>query len=310
MKKIFKLLKETCRSRKSDSTVISPGRVTIYGGSFVEREHLARSSWGYIGQDNKHLLKSFRSAYVLLVSSHNLGHFFHDAFFPMYFLWRKEKLPVIVTGTPTRFQMDFLEAVLGDENIVWAEYDKAYRVDALRIASDGRDIRSFDGYREVCDEIKVKCFNRFGIQEDRKLNVIYSRSSQKRKRLIGVAPEFLDQFGLKDVDITRMDFKSTLELLARTRVFVYMVGASVFNLIFLNENTLAVEINPLKDNSWARMFGLADLCNHRVIVSKDLVGCDDPWQKDPELDSNVLFSTSLREKIAAEITNFEVAGLA
>jgi hypothetical protein len=215
-----------------------------------------------------------------------------------------EQLPVIVTGTPTRFQMDFLDAVLGVENIVWAEYDKAYQVTELKFADQNRDSRLTECCLDIFNEIKFKCFKRFGLSEDRFERVLFSRSSQKRKSLVGVDSVFLEEWGLLDVDLTCMDFRSTVELLAKTEIFVYMVGASVFSLLFLNTQALAIEVNPLKDNSWARMFGLADTCIHKVVIANDLSESEDPWQGDRALDSNVLFSVSLRHEVEAQISHF------
>lgn len=93
-----------------------------------------------------------------------------------------------------------------------------------------------------------------------------------------------------------MDFNSTASLLSSAKNLTQMVGAGVFNLIFLDKNTNVLEVNPLRENSWALRLGLSKMCNFDLFVSSSLLATDDPKQHISDLDAHVIFCEDLRYK--------------
>ena len=102
--------------------------------------------------------------------------------------------------------------------------------------------------------------------------------------------------------MANMDFHSTVSLLFGTKNFTQMVGAGVFNLIFLDKNTNVLEINPLRENSWAHRYGLAEMCNFDFFVSTNLQATDHPQQYIPNLDAHVFFCDDLRDKMVRHLS--------
>jgi len=88
-------------------------------------------------------------------------------------------------------------------------------------------------------------------------------------------------------------------LLAQAKSFVYMVGAGVFYILYLDEKIPVLEINPVKNNSWAQMFGLSQLCKFKVFISANIEASTQPAQGDPALDSHVYFDDALKKELLA-----------
>lgn len=78
-----------------------------------------------------------------------------------------------------------------------------------------------------------------------------------------------------------------------------MVGAGVFYLLFLDKNVKVLEINPVRNNSWAQMFGMEKLCQLNVFVSQNTQASKQPAQGDQTLDNHVYFDESIKEEIIA-----------
>jgi hypothetical protein len=78
-----------------------------------------------------------------------------------------------------------------------------------------------------------------------------------------------------------------------------MVGAGVFNLLFLDDDVRVLEINPYRNNSWAQMFGLSKLCKFNVVISNNLEHSNAAAQDELILDSHVYFD----QQIAVQIKN-------
>ena len=103
---------------------------------------------------------------------------------------------------------------------------------------------------------------------------------------------------IEQVFLSKLSFKDYLDTLASAKTFVYMVGAGVFNLLFLNDEVSVLEINPHRNNSWAQMFGLSKLCRFNVVISNNLEHSSAAAQDELILDSHVNFD----QPIAAAIT--------
>lgn len=249
------------------------------------------------------------TCYVLTAHHGNLGHFFHDNFFQFYMLWREKKKKVLVSIKTSKaaasqlgnddVMIDFLKCVIGDEFIIMAEPDKIYSFPNLLIPSEGRDLRDYNNYLEVCNEIKNKCYSSFNppIKEDRKNRFLYGRRELERKNLLDVDVGFLKKNNIEQINLSQLSFYEQLKLLSSTQVFIYVVGAGVFNLLFLDSDVKVLEINPYKNNSWAQKFGMDKLCQFEAYVSSNIELCEAPVQGEPELDSHIYFDQDIKQKI-------------
>ncbi|MBT5399928.1 MAG: glycosyltransferase family 61 protein [Candidatus Marinimicrobia bacterium] len=249
------------------------------------------------------------TCYVLTAHHGNLGHFFHDNFIQFYIMWRLNKKKVLVsikTSSMAASQLgnddamiDFLKCVIGSEFLIMAEYDKIYSFPNLIIPPEGRDLKIYKNYLDVCKEIKFKCFNSFNpaIKENRKKRILYGRSELERKNLLDVDEAFLKENDIGQINLSQYSFYEQLQILSTTQVFIYVVGAGVFNLLFLDNSVKVLEINPFKNNSWAQMFGMDKLCQFETYVSINIKLCDTPVQGEPELDSHIYFDQDMKQKI-------------
>ena len=233
------------------------------------------------------------SFYLLLIHVDNIAHFFHDVFFPFYYEWRKNKKRVCVSINGDLFQQQFLESIIEKEYLVFLDRDTAYQFSDLILTPEGRDLQIYPDYVEVCREIKHGCFSKHGITEARTKNLLYGRNELRRKNLLDIDQHFLSENNIELVFLSTLSFKDYLSTLATARTFTYMVGAGVFNLLFLNSNVEVLEINPHRNNSWAEMFGLSRLCRFSVIVSNNLKPSSAAAQDELILDSHVYFDQSI-----------------
>ena len=145
----------------------------------------------------------------------------------------------------------------------------------------------------MCREIKHRCFSKHGITEARTKNLLYGRNELRRKNLLDIDQHFLSENNIELVFLSTLSFKDYLSTLATARTFTYMVGAGVFNLLFLDSDVEVLEINPHRNNSWAEMFGLSRLCRFSVIVSNNLKPSSAAAQDELILDSHVYFDQSI-----------------
>ena len=242
------------------------------------------------------------SFYLLLIHVDNIAHFFHDVFFPLYYVWRTNKKRICISIDGDRFQQEFLESVIGKDYLVFLDRNTAYQFSDLILTPEGRDLKIYSDYIPVCQEIKQICFSRNGITEHRTKNLLYGRNELSRKNLLDIDPAFLKVNNIELVFLSQLSFKDYLQTLATARSFTYMVGAGVFNLLFLDPNVDVLEINPHRNNSWAQMFGLSQLCDFRVIVSDRLKPSSAATQDEAILDSHVYFDERIANAMVDLIT--------
>jgi hypothetical protein len=129
--------------------------------------------------------------YLLLIHTNNIAHFFHDVFFPFYVEWRKNKRRVCVSIKGDHFQREFLESVIDPQDLIFLDYNTAYSFSNLIITPEGRDLKIYPEYLDICREIKNICFTKHHISEARSKNLIYGRNELSRKNLLDIDQEFL-----------------------------------------------------------------------------------------------------------------------
>ena len=242
------------------------------------------------------------SFYLLLIHVDNIAHFFHDVFFPLYYVWRTNKKRICVSIDGDRFQQEFLESVIGKDYLVFLDRSRVYQFSDLILTSEGRDLKIYPDYLSICEEIKAICFARNDITERRTKNLLYGRNELSRKNLLDIDPTFLNDHRIELVYLSKLSFKDYLQTLATAKTFTYMVGAGVFNLLFLDRDVRVLEINPHRNNSWAQMFGLSELVHFQVIVGHRLKPSSAATQDEAILDSHVYFDESIAAAIATLVT--------
>lgn len=122
----------------------------------------------------------------------------------------------------------------------------------------------------------------------------------ERKRLINIDLNFLSRNNIRIVEMHHLNLRKQVRILVSAKLFVSMVGAGVFNLIFMDQNSSYVEINPSKENSWALRFGLSDLCRFYLYVSDNIRLVSAPVQ-DAFLDADVFLDQPLMAKVESVI---------
>jgi len=241
--------------------------------------------------------------FLLLIHTDNIAHFFHDVFFPFYVKWRKNKKRVCVSIKGDRFQREFLESVIDPQNLIFLDYNAAYSFSNLIITPEGRDLKIYPEYLDICREIKNICFTKHDISEARSKNLIYGRNELSRKNLLDIDQEFLKLNNIEQVFLSKLSFRDYLDTLAKAKTFTYMVGAGVFNLLFLDSSVSVLEINPYRNNSWAQMFGMSNLCQFNVIVSRNIANSSAATQDEAILDSHVYFDTQIKIAIMSLVAS-------
>lgn len=235
--------------------------------------------------------------YLLMFYEDNIAHFFHDIFFSLYVAWRNDKKKIFVSINQNQFQKDFLISTFGLEYLVFADPSKSYGFKKLLLVPEGRKLDVYPNYIEICKEIKFACFANNNIKELRTKNILYGRNELKRKNLLNIDNEFLIRNNIQLVYLSQLNFFETIKLLSETKNFIYMVGAGVFYFLFLDENVQVLEINPVKNNSWAQMFGLSKLCKLSVLISQNIQKSSHAMQGEAILDSHVFFDSSIKQAI-------------
>jgi hypothetical protein len=243
--------------------------------------------------------------YLLLIHTDNIAHFFHDVFFPFYREWRENKKRVCVSIKGNAFQREFLESLIDPKDLLFLDDDTAYTFSDLIVTPEGRDLKIYPNYQDICREIKAICFAQHGISETRTKNLIYGRNELSRKNLLNIDQAFLKANAIEQVFISKLSFKEYLNTLASADTFTYMVGAGVFNLLFLNDDVRVLEINPHRNNSWAQMFGLSKLCKFNVVISNNLEHSSAAAQDELILDSHVNFDQQIATAITELITRHD-----
>jgi hypothetical protein len=201
------------------------------------------------------------------------------------------------------FQREFLESVIDSKDLIFLDFNITYTLSDLEVTPEGRDLKIYTDYQEICREIKAACFAKHGISEERNKNLIYGRNELSRKNLLNIDHEFLRANSIEQVFLSKLSFKEYLRTLARANTFTYIVGAGVFNLLFLDEHVRVLEINPHRNNSWAQMFGLSQLCKFHVIISNNLQHSSAAAQDELILDSHVNFDQQIANAIVKLISS-------
>jgi hypothetical protein len=235
--------------------------------------------------------------YLIIIHTDNIAHFFHDVFFPFYIEWRKHKKRVCVSIKDNSFQKEFLESLIDTKDLLFLDYETAYSFSDLTVTPEGRDLKIYPDYLDICKEIKERCFSHHHIVENRKYNLIYGRNELSRKNLLDIDQDFLMKNTIQQVFLSKLNFKEYLATLASAKTFTYMVGAGVFNLLFLGLEVRVLEINPHRNNSWAQMFGLSNLCQFSVVISQNLASSHAATQDEAILDSHVYFDRQIETAI-------------
>ena len=241
--------------------------------------------------------------YLLIIHTDNIAHFFHDTFFPFYIQWRKNKKKVCVAIKDDPFQKEFLESVIDPKYLLFVDYETAYSFSDLIVTPEGRDLKIYPDYLEICNEIKKICFTKHKISENRSQNLLYGRNELSRKNLLDIDQEFLKANYIQQVFLSKLKFSEYLATLATAKTFTYMVGAGVFNLLFLDPQVRVLEINPYRNNSWAQMFGLSHLCQFSVLVSNNISSSHAATQDEAILDSHVYFDEQVQTAILKLISS-------
>lgn len=235
--------------------------------------------------------------YLLLIHEDNLAHFFHDVFFPVYVHWRQKQHKVVASINNNQFLKDFLISTFGADQVIFSNRSAIYKFKTLLLVPEGRDLRKFKDYISICREIKMKCFSSCKVSEVRNQHLLYGRNDLSRKNLLNIDEVFLQSHNIRKLSLASQSFKEVILTLSQAKTFTYMVGAGVFYLLFLDDNVKVLEINPHQNNSWAQMFGMADLCEFEAYVSNKIELSTDPAQGNPMLDSHVYFDSSLKYEI-------------
>ncbi len=243
--------------------------------------------------------------YCLFFHGDNIGHFFHDIFFPFYVRYRQNPKPVYFSFKGNSFFYDFCSAAIGALSLKELDGQFIYQFTNVHITPEGRDLKEYDNYENVCIEIKESCFRNLQIRENRFRNILYGRTELARKKLLGVDQRFLEAHNIELLHFSKLSFYETVRLMAETKNFIYVVGASVFYLLFLSKDVLVLEINPAVNNSWANMFGMDRLCNFSVLITQNIQATDTPEYKNIAHDSDVIFDDQIRHEILNLLTHHQ-----
>lgn len=213
-----------------------------------------------------------------------------------YYIFRKNPKETFIS-VANQFQKDFIASVVDKKYLIFLDSRMTYKLNNIFVTSEGRDLRVYGDYLEVVEEIRDRVFTSLNIIPNRTNNFIYTRADLSSKNLVNIDKDFLAKHNWQEVHMASMDFNSTASLLSSAKNLTQMVGAGVFNLIFLDKNTNVLEVNPLRENSWALRLGLSKMCNFDLFVSSSLLATDDPKQHISDLDAHVIFCEDLRDKM-------------
>jgi hypothetical protein len=248
--------------------------------------------------------------YVLLVEHGNIGHFFHDQFFQLYKLWRKKPRTIFAIiktsssaatniGVNDQNIMDFINSVFGKENILYGDVSKQYIFPFLIIPPKGPSLNTTIDYKKLCVEIRNRCFKSLNIDinHTRKKIVLHTRNGLERKKIIGIDTNFTKNNDITIVELHNLSMYEQIKTLSEARVLIYVVGAGVFNLLFMSHDSKVLEINPYKENSWAIKFGMSNLCQFSKYVTNDIQASLKTIQGDWRLDADITFNENLKNEI-------------
>ena len=243
--------------------------------------------------------------YLFFVNYDNIGHFLHDHFLLFYSIWREKKRKVLVYLN-NNFYIDFVISTLGSEYVEIIEDKYLYigkNKNIILTPEYNRNLRKIKKYKFLLNEIKEKCFNYNNITEDRHLNILYGRQDLNRKKLLNIDIENLENNNIKVIDnLSKYTFKETLDLLSKCKNFIYVFGAGLTYLVFL-PGCRILEIHPNKNDSWTQRFGLGDICNLNIFVTKNTKPSNydkitgEKGQGNKKLDDNIIYDNELHKHI-------------
>lgn len=238
-----------------------------------------------------------QDTYIFIVQYDNIGHFFHDHFFLFYSIWREKKRKVLVYLN-NDFYIDFIVSTLGSEYVEQMNDKYLYIGKNIILTPEHRkrDLKVISNYTVLLNEIKENCFRNNNITEDRHLNILYGRQDLHRKKLLNIDIENLEKNNIRVIDnLSKYSFKETLDLLSKCKNFIYVFGAGVTYQLFLSN---IFEIHSNRNDSWSQMFGLCNMCNLTIYVSKNTTSSNfKGGQLDKKLDDNIIYDIHLHESI-------------
>jgi len=240
--------------------------------------------------------------YIYARRNINIGHHFHGKFFAFYYIWRKNKKRVLYYSFGDKFFDDFFKSVIEEKYIINQKQDVLYKLNNSIIPSMNlsRDLRIFPNYLDILKEIRDISFKNNNIKAERNLTVMYDRSDLGKKNIKKIDEEWIIKKNIYHVKnlVTKYSFKETISLLSKTKKLIQPVGAGCFNLIFLDNNCLVLELNPHKNNSWGLMFGLSNMVNDfKIYISHNTKKSNFASQSDKNLDDHILFDEELKKEL-------------
>ena len=126
---------------------------------------------------------------------------------------------------------------------------------------------------------------------------MHTRNGLERKKIIDIDIDFIKYNNINIVELHELSMYEQVKILSQTRILIYVVGAGVFNLLFMSNDSKVLEINPYKDNSWALKFGMSNLCQFKKYVTKNIQESKKTIQGDWRLDANIKFDEKLKNEI-------------
>ena len=279
----------------------------IRGGSFYNRQ------FNIVKERNikEHLFENIKynddECYVFIYNFDNIGHMLHDNFFLFYSVWRKNK-KIIYIQLYNQYYLDYITAIIGKEYLIQIENNTLYKFVKLNIVDEFRSkkLQSIHDYINILKEIKHNCFEYYNIIEDRKLNIMYGRENLTRKRLLNIDYNKLEENYIKIIyDLSNYTFKETLEILSKAQNFIYVFGAGLFYLQFLDNNVNVLEIHSNINDSWTERYGLCNVINLKIYVSTNTssndISANNTGQKNNKLDEDINYDLKLETFILNNI---------
>lgn len=246
-----------------------------------------------------------KECYIFPYCNKNLGHFFLDHFFHLYHRWMRTKKPILINYSEFDFVQDFIEALIGKEWLIPTQRNTVYKIEKLFWWTTGRDVNVYPDCFEVLSGIKLRVFSSLGLRYGRKKRIFYDRKELQLKNILNVDEKFLEKHKLEKYQLSKLNFKDTVTLLAQTKVLVHPEGAGVFNYIFLDPSCIVVEINCTSLCSYAK-FGLGKLVKYYPYVTTNILETDETRRENVSryqqtIDAHILWDKNIEKFIEDKI---------
>ncbi len=241
--------------------------------------------------------------YAYIYIDNNLGHFLHDSFLLFYSQWKLNKKRIYFK-LYNQYFYDYVKAIIGEEYLIKIEDDVLYYFKNLHIVKEhiSKNLQHIQNYIGLLKEIKTKCFNYYNIIENRTEILMYGREDLSRKKLLNINYDKLKETNITSItNMSSLTFEETLKLLSKCGIFIYVFGAGIFYLQFLDNNVNVLEIHSNIGISWTSIYGLSNICNLQIYVSKNT--CENEiskkgiGQKIKELDKDIIYDNNLEKYI-------------